>query len=876
MQVTFGLQLDGEHGWRPADRLGEPVVGPLGFLNLLETRLGLLRADCPQAQRVTQYRECLERADAPGRCYHASFGVDPIGTAAALLSWRDLWYLHGWDGEPPPGAGPRIADLAVVETSARMVLFPSVGERLIAVADALSKRKCGIQSVEVVDPIEAFPNRWRDVLGKLPVRAVRPFRPSADATTVLGKLQNALVLSRQGKKPDGKIPWSGDGSLCVVQADTGLVAARWIAHAFASRQGEVAIVAERNRSLLDATFDAVDIARQGLQDPNSFVPALQVLPLALAVVWEPLDVYALLEFLTHPIGPVPGYARRRLAETIAESPGIGGPRWLDTIAEIERRVPERAADTRKAIAFWAEHPRYSPAQGAPLTVLIERSRGIRDYYAARLADQDPVRSAAAGTGYAQTSAVTAALETFAAQGQGSLSREALQALVSQCTAGGARNSAMHAQVGCVPSACEPGAMIEPFDRVIWWQMGAPALPGHYPWSRSEIAALSDVGVDLPPLAGLLQQRSQAWLRPILAARKQLVLVLPPPGEELHPLWQEIDWFVEGVRPEPLEELLTGRTATDLPEVAHAPLPERRRWWSLPAEAKIPPRPSESYSSLNAFLNVPYQWVLKYAAQLNPSNLLAVADGNLLYGSLAHRLIDRFFRDQGTHTLHGDALMAWFSHAFDSVVAEEGAVLLMPGRRADYERLRGALGRALSELQRQFASAGVNQVESERSLFGKFPGGKLEGHADLVVRNAAGQRAIVDMKWAGGTRYQDSLERNRHLQLAIYAEMLRQEMGAWPQVSYFILSSSRLLAPDAGFFPGAQSVQSNASASTALLWQQFIAAWTWRRSQLDAGLIEVAIDGIEPTADSVAPPDALEPQALPEAYSDYRWLAGWES
>ena len=34
---------------------GKADFGPLGFLNLLETRLGLLRAECTQAQRVTQY-----------------------------------------------------------------------------------------------------------------------------------------------------------------------------------------------------------------------------------------------------------------------------------------------------------------------------------------------------------------------------------------------------------------------------------------------------------------------------------------------------------------------------------------------------------------------------------------------------------------------------------------------------------------------------------------------------------------------------------------------------------------------------------------------------------------------------------------------------
>ncbi|MEO6779705.1 MAG: PD-(D/E)XK nuclease family protein [Bradyrhizobium sp.] len=875
MQIAFGLLLNGEHGWRPANRLGMPVLGPLGLLNLLETRLGLLRAECTQAQRVTQYRECLKCCDTPNRFYHASYLIDPIGTSASLLAWRDTWYLHGWNGKLPSGAGIRISDMAAVESTARNLLFPSIGERLAHVGESLSGQQSKIDSVELVDPIEVFPKLWRDVLAKLPVRSVRAYRPSADANTVLGKLQIALKSAHEGTKPNGKIIWLDDGSLRVVRAETGLVAARWVAQAITSRQEEVAIVAEKSRSLLDAMLDAVDVARQGFQDSSPLVPALQVLPLALATVWDPLDVYALLQFLSHPIGAVPGYARRRLAEVVAQYPGIGGPRWREAIEEIVGRYPERAADLRQAVAFWVEHARYSPAQGAPVVALLERARRVRDYFAARLSDQDPIRSAAGATGIAQASSVTAALEALAAQGESTITQAELEAVVSLCTAQGAPNFAMHAQVGCVPSASDPGALIEPFDRVIWWQMGAPSLPGHYPWSRSELASLARAGAELPPLAEVLVRRGEDWLRPILNARKQLVLVLPPPGEEMHPLWQEIQWFVDGVQPEPLEDLVAGRAGNGLPAIAHAALPGRRRWWNLPPEAKVPLRAHESYSSLNAFLNAPYQWVLKYTARLNPSNLLAVADENLLYGNLAHRLIDRFFRTAGALAIRGDTLKAWFSREFAAVVAEEGAVLLMPGRRSDYEWLRSALERAIGEIQRQFGAAGIDAVEPERDLAGKFPGGDLDGRADLVVRNKSGQRAIVEMKWAGGNYYQERLAKNRHLQLAIYAEMLRQETGTWPQVSYFILEAPRLLAPDTGFFPEARPVQSGASGSARLLWERFVAAWKWRRSQIDAGMIEVTAEGIEPTPESVGPPDALEPEELPDAYNDYRWLAGWE-
>jgi len=41
MHITLGLHLDGERSWAPANRLGAPTLGPLGFLALLEAQLGL-------------------------------------------------------------------------------------------------------------------------------------------------------------------------------------------------------------------------------------------------------------------------------------------------------------------------------------------------------------------------------------------------------------------------------------------------------------------------------------------------------------------------------------------------------------------------------------------------------------------------------------------------------------------------------------------------------------------------------------------------------------------------------------------------------------------------------------------------------------------
>ena len=49
-RITFGWHLDGQRALQPTDSLGVSVVGPLGFLSILETQLGLLTLHPSQAE----------------------------------------------------------------------------------------------------------------------------------------------------------------------------------------------------------------------------------------------------------------------------------------------------------------------------------------------------------------------------------------------------------------------------------------------------------------------------------------------------------------------------------------------------------------------------------------------------------------------------------------------------------------------------------------------------------------------------------------------------------------------------------------------------------------------------------------------------------
>ena len=224
-RITFGWHLDGQRATQPTDSLGASVVGPLGFLNILETQLGLLAIHPSQAERIVQYRDCLEKLDNDQRFYHRSFATDPLGTAACLLDWRDQWILHGWNGTMADEAPKRLRDLAEVESIANKAVSPNIGQRLNVVHQALLRRKLDIEQVHLVDSAETFPTRWQTVLSELPIVGPVALQPAGQG--FLKTLQQQLQAAATGQAPK-KLPWQGDGSVLVVQAETPTLAAQWL------------------------------------------------------------------------------------------------------------------------------------------------------------------------------------------------------------------------------------------------------------------------------------------------------------------------------------------------------------------------------------------------------------------------------------------------------------------------------------------------------------------------------------------------------------------------------------------------------------------------------------------------------------------------
>jgi hypothetical protein len=871
--IRFSRAVGAQRGWVAANSLGMSVQGPQALVSTLELQLGLAPATASMPERVVQMRECLAQ-EAKGRFYEKSFEADQIGTAETLLGWRDLWHEHGWTGGFGSGASSRLQDMAAVEALAATRVSPSIGQRLSQIALRLAVRKPQIEAIELLEPVTELPMRWQQVLSKLKVVQLPALAGQAPAGTVLYDLQAALRELSQGKAPQ-TISRRDDGTVRLVRSDSKLAAAAWLANEIVLNGcARSVVVAEQEGAALDAALVAAGGAQLGFSEPSAFRPALQLLPLILRLLWEPLDLYALTQFATLPIGPISRFARREIAQKLSEAPGVSGQKWTDLLKAVEaHHGDELAPAVLKEIAFWVEHQRFDPEQGAPLSDVYDRVDRLSSFFSARLMDDDPARRASWLAGLEQSEAMLKTLTSLDSQGVKLIKEELLERLVVQVASAGASDPTMTARVGAGAAVTDPQALIEEFDAVYWYQMEAVPLPRRHPWTSPELQALRQSGADLPDVATLLKRQAASWTRPVFAAKKTLTLMLPPEAQESHPFWTTLKPLFEEWDIAQLLDVLKSQPAPGTSIVPHKQLPRQRRWWSL-QPGSITWTGDNSYSSLEKLIFDPHQWVLQYPAKLRSSALMDLPGDFRLLGNLAHCVVERLYKNADALSWNEAAVLAWFDATLPAVVAEEGAVLLMKGKVAEFESFRLRLRPAIARLHEHLQASNAVRISTEVDLEVTLSRGRIKSRADLMMERSDGHHAVVDLKWAGDKKYRAKLQDGTHVQLAVYAKLAHARDGRWPSVAYFILVSGQLFTSSGDVFLNADPVRGG-NVSTRELWGQVELAWEWRHKQIEAGQIEVVAEHLEDDP-NIAPPDgavALEP--LDWRYNPYVYLTGWK-
>lgn len=818
--------------------VGHAVWGPAELLRDLELRLGIAADPRVPALRIARWAERMSRLAPFGRFYSRSFGLDPLGTARAILDLRDQLIESLWTGAQIPTGGPRLDALSELELLKEPVLPAGVGDRVASVVHELAARRFRIYAeLTLAEPGELWPGCWRNLFALLEqtgttiLEAVDDL-PGADPDTDLGRVQRALKF---GILPVGE-SLRGDGSFVLLSAPTSWEAARATAAVLSRLPADrTVVVREHDASALDGALEAHGLSTQGWASRSPWRGAIQVLPLALELAFEPRDPYRALELLTLPTGPFRGAAGYRLTRALLQSPGIGSPAWGSAKADLAK-VPEAGWGSR--IAEWFEGKGADPVTGASKGVLLAVSERVRAWALSRVAsapDDVTFRSAVA-----HAAGLQAALESDT---RSSFSLVEVRRLVASVLGSGTSFELLAERAGRVDHVSRAGDLRVPRENVVWWSfMDGGHTRAGLPWHREELRALSDAGVRFVEPALRLAARASDWRRAIQAATSRVILVAPSVVAKTklapHPLWDEItarmrmsdadrarvtlrarDLLIPGTAPLLLER-------PTLQALSATPLPGGHAEWQLPPGAH-PSTDRFSASGLSALLACPLQWSLGYAGGLR-SGGQALPRGHQLNGSLGHRLVE-LLHQHGDFELSEESTFSARAEAeLARLIESEGAVLLRVGMAFERQQLERQLVAAVTDLFRTLRRAKLRIVAVEEKLDVPWAKRSLHGRLDLLVAGPDGDEGILDMKW-GYAAYRDQLRSGRALQLATYAFARSIRKGGQPpHVAYFSLSRGRLLAPSNSFW-----LQSDvADAPTA--------ADTWKRVERSVDRAEALV------------------------------------
>jgi CRISPR/Cas system-associated exonuclease Cas4 (RecB family) len=892
MHIVFGWELDGSSHPQTANgaaaAIGQPVVGPNGLLDILESTLGLLGPNTPAAVRIARYLERLRSLDDGSRFYSRSFARDAWATAKQILAWRDELYASGWQGQPIESAGARLETMASIETATGQPLGNSRGERLHAVLEILTKgHELPIERIDVVPSEERLPTMWRRLLAHLRVTGVSIRNLECPANTGdsdLVAIQRALCGVKAEK-------FVGDGSLIILDADDEWQAADAVAAWLASGDNrETVIVRGTGCPALDAACRRLGLPRPGWTETSPQRNALQVLPLALEILWEPLEPARVLEFLSLPQSPLPRFVSHRFTRALMDEPGIGGERWIeawrDCINDLtgwrradgldDTAVKKEVGKAQEEWKFWLEPQRFRRSDGLPVQLIQDVCHRIAQWSGGvAQRDNDYLFLTAA----AHSSTLS---ESIAALGASRIPAIQLGRIIDAVTAEGATTPAASEEAAPWSVVDAPGQIWGTADTVLWWGFsGDVSPPARQPWSSAEIAALTAVDAHIEPIEAATIREAASWRQALLGARSRAILVMPRRlrGETAtpHPLWHEIFAQLESLQAVakariPAGTLSLSETASigerviNRQGIGPLALPTARRRWVVPAST-LTRRPTESITSIKTMIECPLAWTLNYGARIRPSALDALPDDAKLIGTLAHAIVEKLFAQRKSWLPEEAATET--AKMFDSLAIQTAAPLLRPGYAVEFERAKVRVTDSIRLLIQMISDAGLTVRGVEEELVATFaPGQDFEGYLDLVLEDAKGRSVVLDLKWSTRDKYRrEEIQEGRALQLAAYTWLEEQAGHTSLGAGYFMLRQQNLLFTGSYPFSAAHHVPGSDLNQT---WAALCAAYNHRMEQLERG--DVLVRGIPAGTDEidVDPMPQVEPSCR---FCDYSSLCG---
>lgn len=853
------------------------VVNTQRLLALVEFLLGLHYDDMPAHKRTALYYGAMRRYidENPDSIFASSFAISGLGTAKAVLSWRDSLSMAQWDFSGSR-LSRRLRAIIGIERYFSEHTAADLPRRIIAAVGLLGRSGAICSGWEIESPVALSLLRPIDaVLVKAVIGAGASFsviEPSVPEGPNLARVREALTST-------------GASGLKLDPADDSFQIWR-----FPDEHSACRYLAAKGDGLADVWVDPwnkeMDNWRSLFRRPlggsgmGECAPQLtQLFVLGLSLFDSPLNIYSLIEWLNLPLHPLDNFFRRHLASTIAEEGGYRNDRCHKVVEDYidgafvlldpeQQLLPEeeqltlRRKDRRtriKKVSMFL--PAFTPEKDdVDVARLREFAENLASWCRQRFL---LLQNANENVLYCEQLAKVAEmcdglgmlLESHPA---GVITHRLLDSWVS--TIYRERNFT-HAvpEAGGDVVVDSPAKIITDAGCVAW--LGFEGDEARkldcaflYPSERESLEKEGHICLWKPEDERNYHQLG--LLTPVARARKKLILVVCDRrgGEptEKHPLMIHLEQCFDNLN-------TAVRTPDfDISELNEIPLVTKD---AVPTELQFDHADKlvwpghTSPTVVSTLVEHPFDFMMERLLGITYDEKASIADIKRTEGNIAHAVIERLFAPDGdacdgTWQCIAGRIDEMYDDVFDAAVEAKGAILQLSEYRIEARYLHEKLLKNLKVLLEIIRDNNLRVTGCEHFVEGYMWLGLPEeydkegqltdrdmlGFIDMTLEDAEGHPVIIDFKWTTSRDYyQDLLAQNRSVQLELYRYLLgKAEEKNVERVAYFLMPRARLFSKE--HFAG-RHCERIAPANTDDIVKQLRNAAIYRIAQIKSGIVE---------------------------------------
>ncbi|MBI6121026.1 PD-(D/E)XK nuclease family protein [Salegentibacter maritimus] len=800
--------------------LNSKYIGTLGLLNILERELGLYKIFKDEKERATIYKDCLLE-NKEGRFYEKSLASDELNTAKQLLVIRDELILMGWN--PHMGEQPiRLRELGGVENCFTIAKgYEGVADRWQNVINNLTQEKINefnSLSISVMDDKHDLPNYLCLVFDK--VKSIVSYESSSfekeQTSTNLEEFKDQLYKS---------IYYPSDNTdtsklLDEIEKDRSIQILNFkneqlMVDCLAAYSNKNTVFINSENTNFDFSLVALGKSAAGSIQVQANPQVIQIIKLIIPCFSNELNLQSLISFLTLSQSPLEFILTQKLAKQLTKKPGVSNNDWNSILDCYTGKIlEEEIGENEKKLLELFE------TESVSEDILKERKKQV---------DLFLTFNTPADKGVKKGKRIIVYLKKWAEEKRKSKSilelKEQFSYIEQLCenilknfdfenenvskledmikSFYEAKNfTSYFKQADSVDVLGDISLIAEPINKEVFWiDFNAAKIRSSNQFLlKDEIKFLAENGWYNEPEKEIKLQLKQ-WLSGIINCKDKLILCTLENNEnEKHPLHLRLASLIQNSTKKitisinsPTDFSKHFQADFDFKQSETINIPIAQSYLTTDALKNIKEREKESASSIEKFIEYPFDWVMQYVAKFSNNIGLDLPDENLLKGNVAHKTIELLFTQFPELDLNDFII----EEVFVDVIKSEAAIFLQQEKRFELSEFKYRFIKSFKNLV-QLIKLNDFKIEALEYEFGRENTclideclGNVNGYIDLFLKDPEDNPFIIDLKWGySDKKYIKKIENNEAIQLAIYTAAIKDRDMA--KTGYFMLNQNKFI------------------------------------------------------------------------------------